>query len=308
VRALVTGAGGQLGSTVGPAIRRSPAGHEVIEVDHSTLDIGDRDAVDAVVSDVVPDVIVNAAAMTDVDGCERDPDAAYRCNALALRHMGTAADRIGAHVVHVSTDFVFSGDADRPYTEWDATDPASVYARSKLAGEHELAASCRSWAVARTSWVFGRPGGDFISWVLDTARRGELRGVVDDETGSPTLAADLAGMLVRLAVEQRRGLFHVTNQGSCTRLELAREILDIAGMEEGTAAGVAPSAIRSADLGRPAARPHYSVLDNAVLRLQGVELLRHWKHALADYLQTSGLLAVAGSDPGGTTREAEVAP
>lgn len=302
MRVLVTGAGGQLGSTIEPAFGRAPVAHDVVSVDHASLDIGDREAVDLVANEVVPDVIVNAAAMTDVDGCEGDSDAAYRSNALALRHLGTAADRIGAHVIHVSTDFVFAGDAKRPYAEWDATAPASVYARSKLAGERELATSCGSWTIVRTSWVFGRPGGDFISWVLDTARRGELRSVVDDETGSPTLAADLAGMLVGFAVERRPGLLHVTNQGSCTRLELAREILDIAGMGKGTDADVSPEPTRSADLGRPAVRPHYSVLDNAVLRLDGREPLRHWKDALADYLETSGLLD--STDTAGTVTAA----
>lgn len=264
--------------------------HEVLAPDHAGLDVGDRDAVERVVNEFVPDVVVNTAAMTDVDGCERDPDAAYRSNALALRHLGVAAGRVGAHVVHVSTDFVFSGDSERPYREWDATAPASVYAHSKLAGEEELAASSSSWAVVRTSWVFGRPGGDFVSWVLDTARQGKLERVVDDERGSPTLASDLATVLARLAVERRRGLYHVTNQGSCTRLELAREILSIAGLSE-----VSPEPMRSADLGRPAQRPLYSVLDNAALRLGGVDLLRSWQDALAAYLAESGLLDGSGS-------------
>ncbi len=284
-RILVTGAGGQLGA----ALHASLGNHEVRALTHAELDIGDREAVEQAVGELVPDVIVNAAAMTNVDACEVDPDAAYRTNALALRWLAIAANRVDAHVVHTSTDYVFSGvfsGDPRPYREWDEVGPISEYSRSKLGGEIELASHARSWTIARTSWVFGRPGSDFVSWVLDAARRGDLEGVIDDQRSSPTLAGDLASVLARFAIERRLGMFHVTNQGSCSRFGMARDILELADLDPDV-----PTPIDSTTLDRPARRPEYSVLDNAAMRIAGIPRLRHYRDALADYIASAGLAA-----------------
>ena len=154
--------------------------------------------------------------MTNVDACERDPEGAFAVNALAVRWLAVAAARNGAHVVHVSTDYVFDGAASSPYDEWAAVHPLSEYGRSKLAGERELEAHADSWAVVRTSWVFGARGGDLVSWAFDTYDRGELDGVLADQVSVPTYAPDLAGLLGRFAVERRQGLFHVTSGSEAT--------------------------------------------------------------------------------------------
>jgi|JRHI01.1.fsa_nt_gi dTDP-4-dehydrorhamnose reductase len=283
-RVLVTGAGGQVGAEMMAALRAG--GHrEVRGVTHAELDIADRDGVERVIDELVPDVVVNCAAITDVDRCERDPEAAYAVNALGVRHLAVAAKRIGAHVAHISTDYVFDGTAGRPYDEWDAVNPISAYGRSKLGGELELARHAGSWTIARTAWVFGRTGRDFVQLVLDAAADPQ-RGIrfVDDQTGSPTYAPDLAATLSRLAVERREGIFHVVNAGSCTRYQLARDILQVAGLDPSIA-----RATTTAELGRPASRPVFSALDQLALRHCGLPTLRHYRDALAVYLAGAGV-------------------
>jgi len=277
VRVLVTGAGGQVGA-------------EVVGFDHAGLDCGDRDAVEQVVGSVLPDAVVHCAAWTNVDGCESDGDRAWRDNGLAVRHVAVAAARVGAHVTHVSTDYVFDGELDRAYTEWDAVGPRSAYGRSKLAGEHELVQHASSWTLVRTSWVFGRRGGNFVDAILNRARQGEPLRVVDDQRGSPTYAPDLAAALVRLTVGRHVGTFHVTNQGVCTWHRFAEEIVAAAGLAE----RVGPiAAISSDELGRPAPRPVNSELANTALRLSGLPLLRDYHEALVDKIAAAGPAAAA---------------
>jgi dTDP-4-dehydrorhamnose reductase len=283
-RVLVTGAGGQVGADTVAALQAD--GHrEVRGTTHADLDLAERDQVEQVVAEYLPDAIVNCAAITDVDRCEREPERAFAVNALGVRHLAAAARRIGAHVVQVSTDYVFDGTAGRPYDEWDAVNPISEYARSKLGGELEVARHAGSWTIARTAWVFGRQGHDFVQLVFDAAADAD-RGIrfVDDQTGSPTYAPDLAAMLVRLAVERRDGIFHVVNAGHCTRYQLARDVLEAAGMD--------PSLARpttTAELARPAPRPVFSALEPVALRHCGLRTLRHYRDALAAYLSTAGV-------------------
>jgi len=257
---LVTGAGGQLGRELVEAF----AGADVTAAGHDRLDVGDRDAVVGAITSLRPDVVVHAAAWTAVDACEADPDRATRVNALGTRHVADGARRVGAHVVYVSTDYVFDGTKLGAYDEWDVPAPASVYGRTKRGGELELDPG---WTTVRTSWVFGRHGGNFVKTVLRLAAEpGELR-MVDDQRGCPTAAADLAATIRMLAAGRLPGVFHVTNQGPTTWCQLARDILVAAGDDP---ARVVP--ISSADLARPAPRPANSVLDNAALRLSGIAL------------------------------------
>lgn len=267
VRVLVTGARGQLGTELLDAF----PGHEVVG---TTVDVGDRDAVHAAVFDMRPDRIVHAGAWTDVDGCESDPDRAFRSNGVGTRNVVEAARRVDAHVLYVSSDYVFAGDAIRPYTEWDAPAPLSVYGRSKLAGERELSpADC----IVRTSWVCGRHGRNFVRTMLARARANEKTTVVDDQIGCPTMADDLATMIARLAVDARPGVVHVTNQGAVSWFEFAREVFTLAGADP---ALVEPISTAELDPPRPAPRPRLSVLDNAVLRLSDLELLPDFRASL----------------------------
>jgi dTDP-4-dehydrorhamnose reductase len=277
VRVLVTGAGGQVGSELAAHLTH----HDTVALDHAQLDIGDRHGVEQTLGSLLPDAVVNCAAWTDVDGCESDPERAFVANALAVRHLAVACSRIGAHLVHVSTDYVFPGDKVGPYHEWDRPGPRSVYGHSKLGGELELTAHARSWAIARTSWVFGRRARNFVDTILSRAREGAPLQVVTDQRGCPTYAPDLAGVLALLATGRHQGIFHVTNQGACTWHELARATLELAGLD---AAAVGETT--SAALARPAARPANSVLADTALAASGLPRLRPWREALAEKLST----------------------
>jgi dTDP-4-dehydrorhamnose reductase len=270
---LVTGASGQLGRDLVAVCEA--AGDEVVACDHATLDLGDRDSVLGAITSTQPDVVVNAGAWTAVDACESDPDKAWRVNALGARHVVDAASHAGAHVVHVSTDYVFDGTKLDPYVEWDPTNPQSAYGRSKLGGEHEVMAY-PGHAIVRTAWVCGEHGGNMVKTVLKLAERPELA-FVDDQRGSPTFTADLAVAIRRLAVERRPGLFHVTNQGAVSWYEFVQDILAAAGHDP---AKVRPIKTDDLDPPRPAPRPANSVLDNAALRLSDLPLLPHYRESL----------------------------
>jgi dTDP-4-dehydrorhamnose reductase len=276
VRILVTGAAGQVGARVADALD----GHEVFAAARDVLDLAEREQVEQVVAELAPDAIVNTAAITNVDACERDPERAFAVNALGVRWLAQAAARRDAHVVHISTDYVFDGAATSPYDEWAATHPISEYGRSKLGGEHELARHATSWTTVRTSWVFGNRGTDLVSWALGAFDRGELQGVLADQVGIPTYAPDLAVLLARFAVERRQGLFHATSGSEAvTRHELVVTALRERGVDP---SGIA--ALDAGDLDRPAARPPYSALDNRALRLAGFPQLRPWREAVAEYV------------------------
>jgi dTDP-4-dehydrorhamnose reductase len=270
VRVLLTGAGGQLGRELLEAFE----GHAVLAATHQQLDVADRDAVLQACGGFGPDVVVHAAAWTDVDGCEGDPDRASRVNALGTRHVAEGARLVGARVCYLSSDYVFDGAAGRPYTEWDRPNPLSAYGRSKLGGERELDPGA---TVVRTSWLCGRHGNNMVKTVLRLASERERLAFVDDQHGCPTFAGDLAAMVRALVVARRPGLFHVTNQGATTWFGLARAVLEAAGLDPERVEPVSTDMLRPP---RPAPRPRYSVLDNAALRLSGLPLLADWREPL----------------------------
>lgn len=275
---LVTGAGGQLGHDIVAACHA--AGDEVDAGDHATLDVTDRDAVLGTITTLRPEVVVHCAAWTAVDACEADSDRAWLTNALAVRWVADACGRAGAHLVHVSTDYVFSGEQDEPYTEWDVPDPLSMYGRSKLGGELEAGPDA---TIVRTSWVCGEHGNNMAKTVLRLS--GEMDGLafVDDQRGHPSFAADLAPMIRRLALDRRPGIHHVTNQGVATWYEFAREVVAAAGRDP---AMVRPIATEDLQPPRPAPRPANSVLDNAALRLGGLPLLDDYHIPLRRLVRT----------------------
>jgi dTDP-4-dehydrorhamnose reductase len=251
------------------------AGLDAVPADHRVpLDITDRTAVRGVMEAVRPDVVIHGAAWTAVDACESDPDRAYCVNALGTRHMAEGARVVGAHLVYISTDYVFDGTSPRPYREWDTPNPLSVYGRSKRGGELEVGSGA---TIVRTSWVCGAHGANMVGTVLRLAAGpGPLR-FVDDQRGSPTFTADLAGVVTVLATERLPGLFHVTNQGVTSWYEFAGAVLAAAGHDP---ALVEPITTADLDPPRPAPRPANSVLDNGALRLCGLPLLPDWHDAL----------------------------
>ena len=268
MKLLVTGAGGQVGRELVELCRAR--GDDVVAADHAQLDAVDRDAVLQACLSTRPDAIVHCASWTAVDACESDPDRAFAANALAARHVAEGAARSGAHLVHVSTDYVFDGTKPSPYDEWDVPNPQSVYGRSKWAGEQEVAQVATSWTTARISWVCGKHGNNMVKTLLRLANDGVDPKFVDDQIGHPTIVSDLVPVLRNLAVDRRPGLFHVTNQGAVSWFEFAQSVFRAAGAD---VARVSPISTAELQPPRPAPRPANSVLDNAALRLGGVPLL-----------------------------------
>jgi len=301
VRILVTGANGQLGRDIQTVLAgRLPDGGDptsavnlaaadavgsadvlsVLATDIDTLDVSDAEAVDDAVGRFRPDVVIHAGAYTAVDACESDPETAVAVNATGTRHLAVAAARAGAHLLYVSTDYVFDGDLDRPYGEGDKPNPRSVYGRSKLDGEIEVDRCAPGSTVVRTAWVSGAHGSNMTKTVLALATRPGDRPLrfVDDQLGSPTFTADLAPAIVALALDRRPGTFHVTNQGETSWFGFARAVLSAAGLDPNR---VGPIATSELDPPRPAPRPANSRLDNAALRSAGLPLLPAWNDALA---------------------------
>lgn len=281
MRVLITGANGQLGSEVVSEIERRNASNskggriDLLAAGHDALDVTRRDHVMEAFYAFEPDAVIHLAAFTAVDGCEHERDLAFAVNALGTRNVVDAARRCDAHVTYVSTDYVFDGDLDRPYDEWDVPRPISVYGASKLAGEEELDPVD---LVVRTAWVVGRVGPNFVKTVIEASRKQKPLRVVDDQRGCPTVANDLAPMLLTLALERWRGRVHVTNQGPTTWFDFAREVVGLSGGDPELVAAIPTAQL---DPPRAARRPKNSVLDNAVLRLSGIELLPDWHESVA---------------------------
>ncbi len=296
---VVTGAGGQLGGFLRPAL--AAAGVEaVIGLDarvgagvDKVVDITDAPAVRSAIADATPSVVIHAAAYTDVDGCERDPGLAYAVNADGSHHVAAAARGAGSYLVAVSTDFVFSGEGGAPYEEDAAPAPRSVYGATKLAGERAVLSADAGFAVARTAWLYGGPGKHFPRTVLAVVRdRGGME-VVDDEAGSPTFAGDLAIALVALAAARGAGIFHLANAGRATRFELARVVVEEAGLDPALVQPTTTAAFL-AKYPLPAQRPADSTLANTRAAALGIRL-RPWRDAVAAYApQLAAEMALPG--------------
>jgi dTDP-4-dehydrorhamnose reductase len=273
MRLLITGAAGMLGQDLAAAA--AGAGHEVVGLVRAELDITDPAAVRAAIRDARPDAVVNCAAYTNVDGAESEPELAHAINGDAAGHVAAAAAAAGAHVVHVSSDYVFDGTKREPYLESDATGPQSQYGSSKLAGELAVAQSAPGLhTIARSTWLFGAHGPCFPATIARLARERDELTVVDDQVGCPTFTGHLAHALVQLAVAPPAGLLHVAASGSCSWFEFAREIVSAAEAQCDVNPGT------TAELARPAARPAYSVLRSE----RGGPGLPDWHEGLAEYM------------------------
>jgi dTDP-4-dehydrorhamnose reductase len=274
MRVLITGAAGQLGhDLVAECTRR---GDDVIAADRATLDVSDRDLVHGTIATLRPTIVINAAAWTAVDACEGDLGRANRINALGVRWLREACESAGAHLVQISTDYVFDGTLDRPYHEWDLPNPTSAYGVSKWGGEQECGPDA---TIIRTSWVCGAHGNNIVKTVMRLASEGTAMSFVDDQRGCPTFTADLAPMVRRLAVARRAGVHHVTNQGAVSWFEFVQDVLVESGHDPGL---VRPISTAELDPPRPAPRPANSVLDNAALKGAGIALLRDHRAPLAE--------------------------
>jgi len=276
MRVLVTGAKGLLGTELVRFLR--DAGDEVVAWDLPQNDVTEVDRTINGIHQLKPDAVFHLAAWTDVDGCEQDRARAAAVNFQGAWAVALGAAETGGKLLHISTDYVFDGRATRPYRENDKTGPLSVYGSTKLMGEQAVARAGRRRFIVRTSWLYGRTGRSFVNTVREKASRERELKVVDDQTGSPTWARDLAEPLRRIAASEKYGIYHVTNSGQCTWFELAREVVRLTG------AACEVRAMTSAELGLPAPRPAFSVLENRNYRKLTGRTLRPWQDALREYL------------------------
>lgn len=274
MKILITGAAGQLGSDLKDVLGGS---HDLALFDLD-LDVSDFAAVSKASANFKPEVIINSAAFTDVDGCETQSDLAYSVNAIGAQNLALAARAAGAVYMTVSTDFVFDGLKTTPYDEFDAPNPLSVYGRSKLAGETMVREVCPEHFIVRTAWLYGRNGNNFVKTMLRLADERDEITVVDDQLGSPTFSLDLARRMAELMDSGWYGTYHVTNSGQTTWNGFAKSILSLGGQNPDK---IKP--MKSADLNRPAPRPAYSVLRNYVSELRGLAPMRPYEDALREY-------------------------
>ncbi len=279
MKIALLGAAGQLGQDLQAALKS----HDVHALTRRDFDVTDHPQVRSQLMDLRPDVILNTTAFHRVDDCETQPELAYSVNALAVLNLIRIANDLDSILVHISTDYVFDGKAGRPYTETSEPFPLSVYANSKLAGELLVRSTARRHFVIRSCGLYGTAGsrgkgGNFVQTMLAKARRNEPIRVVNDQVVTPTYTVDLANQIARVLSTEHFGLFHMSNQGSCTWFEFAKAIFEIAGLK----ADISPT---TSDLYKtPATRPRYSVLENARLKELGLDEMRHWRDALAAYL------------------------
>jgi len=280
MRILIAGAAGQLGQ----ALIRAAAqrGWEAAATDVAQLDITDPQAVQMGLERHGPEVVVNAAAATGVDGLEQDPDLALKVNGLGPRNLAVACRRRGVKLIHISSDYVFDGTKDGPYLEWDAPGPLSVYGRSKLLGEELVRQQCPDHFIVRTAWLYGLPGPNFVTAILAKGRAGPGLRVVNDQRGTPTSALALAPQLLTLAETLAFGTYHATCQGETTWFDFARLILQTAGLST----PVEPCS--TGEFPRAAVRPANSVLENRMLQVEGLDCMPPWKAAFREFWQECG--------------------
>jgi dTDP-4-dehydrorhamnose reductase len=295
MKIILIGSNGQLGSDLCIALKN----RDLVPLTDKDIDITDIDSVLDVCKRHKPDLIINTAAYVLVDNCEDNVDMAFQVNALGARNVAVAAQKYGSVMVHLSTDYVFGGDADRdtPYNEFDNPLPLSVYGKSKLAGERFVEHLCPRYFIIRTSALFGQAGscgkgGNFIETIIRLAKQKDKLNVVCDQVFSPTYAKDLAHKINQLIDTGYYGIFHVTNSGVCSWFEFSREILKLAGSKT----RVVP--IETSGYPQKARRPSYSVLDNYHLRLLGMDDMRDWKKALKDYMIVKRHLNCSSKGPG----------
>lgn len=287
MRILVTGANGMLATQIITDLTRGyselgelpPAmkNAEVLAHDYTTLDITDNLACRAFFAENVPDICINCAAYTDVNGCEEEQLEAFKVNAMGARNLARACELVGAKLVHVSTDYVFSGEGNIPFCEYDMPAPQSVYGKTKLAGEAFVEQFSSKYFVVRTAWLYGYTGGNFVKTIVKAgAQKGELK-VVNDQLGNPTNAADLSHHILKLAPTCEYGIYHCTGEGECSWYDFAQEIVSLSGVPT----NVIPCTTE--EFPTPAKRPAYSCLENMMLKATVGNDMRNWKVALKAY-------------------------
>ncbi len=272
---FITGISGQLGI----ALKEVLKGYNVKGCGIEDSDISKPLETIDLISDFNPDLVIHAAAYTDVDGCETNPDLAYKVNAYGTRNVALACQKCEVPMVYISTDYIFDGRKRSPYIEFDEPNPLSVYGRSKLAGEGIVSSLLNRYYIIRTSWLFGK-GRNFVRTILRLASERDELSIVNDQIGCPTYALDLAKTISEIIKTDLWGVYHASNNDRASWFEFACAILEYAGI-----GGVKVIPITTEELGRPAPRPSFSVTRNYCLQMQGMDNMRSWREALKDYLE-----------------------
>ncbi|AQS03707.1 dTDP-4-dehydrorhamnose reductase [Clostridium beijerinckii] len=288
MKILITGSKGQLGNElldiiksgkaeigeVSEAIKKS----EVIALDVDELDITNLEQVKSKINNLKPNVIINCAAATNVDGCESNEDFAFKVNSIGPRNLAIASEEVGAKLVQVSTDYVFSGIGNKPLTEYDLTVPYSVYGKTKLLGENYVRELSSKYFIVRTAWLYGYVGHNFVYTMRRLGKEKEFITVVNDQRGNPTQANDLAYHILKLIQTEEYGVYHCTGKGECTWYDFAKMIIELSGEK----CEVKPCT--SEEYKTPAKRPEYSSLDNMMLRCTVGDDMRDWKDAIKSFI------------------------
>lgn len=279
-RVLVTGGRGMLGQDLCRLL--SVKGYVVTQTDIEDMDVRSYDLICRTIDSSQPEIIMHLAALTDVDGCEREPEAAYHTNAIGTKNASLASRNYRLPVVYISTGSVFNGEKPVPYNEFDDPDPRSVYARSKYMGENFIRDLSYAFYVVRAGWMFGGGPLDkkFVAKMIDMARKNGKLSAVNDKFGTPTYTVDFAGGLIKLMKTGRFGTYHLGNSGWCSRLEMAGKILEYSGLGNCALTGVSSAAF---PLSAP--RPRMEAIDNLVCRLEGFDWMRPWQEALRAYIK-----------------------
>ena len=276
MKIVITGARGQLGTELINQLKYIE-GIDVIPTDRDELNIIDINSVNEFLLNNKPNVVINCAAHTAVDLCETDVENAYKINAVGPRNLAIVCEKIGAKLVQVSTDYVFDGNGTRPYREDDKTCPNSIYGTSKLMGENFVREFCSRYFIVRTAWLYGE-GNNFVRTMLKLAETNKELNVVNDQFGSPTSTVDLAKAIIDLMTTEHSGVYHGTCEGQCSWYDLAKKIFEIKNID------IKVNPVTSEEFKRPAPRPAYSVLDNFMLKLVGLNSFRNWEESLKEYL------------------------
>lgn len=286
IKIVLIGADGQLGSDLFKLMDKD----RTSSLYYPDFDITQPKKADRVLTKLSPDVVINTAAYTLVDECEDNPEKAFLTNSTAVRDLAQVCQKIGAVLVHFSTDYVFDGKKSEPYTEEDPPHPLNVYGRSKLEGENFVRSQLDNYYLIRTCGLYGEAGSwgkgyNFVDAMVNASRKGQAVHVVNDQTVTPTSTAELAQRIIELLSIGKYGLYHMTNEGHCTWFEFAQAIFELLGKE----VDLVP--VSSTAYGAAAVRPSYSVLENRRAREVGITPFSHWKAALEDYLKIKGHLS-----------------
>lgn len=283
MKVFVTGAAGQLGKD---AVRIfSEKGHQVVASDRSQLDITNQQQTLDILATIAPDVIVHCAAFTAVDAAETDVDGAYRVNAVGTRNLAVAAEQVGAKLIYISTDYVFDGQSEQPYHEYDNTNPQSIYGKSKRAGEIHAQTLSSRYFIVRTSWVYGLHGNNFVKTMLKLGQEKPSLQVVHDQKGSPTYTVDLVHFLAELMITEKYGIYHASGSGACTWYEFTQAIFEEARDILGLSIHTELLPCSTDQFPRPAPRPANSVMEHLSIRTNGLPDLQPWREALKNFLK-----------------------